>query len=75
MASVPAASSAGPGDISPELPHEGYMSLCSDGTSQWIAHSLTGEKSWLPSLPSGQEWSLHLANNMAFVARPSCSRW
>eukprot|EP00974_Lingulodinium_polyedra_P007116 674158-Lingulodinium_polyedra.AAC.1 len=41
---------------SPELPHTNYVSIhSSESGQQWVSHSLTGEKAWLPP---GQPWGL-----------------
>eukprot|EP00974_Lingulodinium_polyedra_P013187 1279279-Lingulodinium_polyedra.AAC.1 len=68
-------SSGGSGAACPELPHEGHLHLCSGGPGQqWLAHSKTGEKQWLPSR-APEEWSLHFSAGMGYIVCGSESMW
>jgi hypothetical protein len=56
-----------------EKPHEGLVSLESDGTSWWLWHRGTGEKRWLPA--GSGPWALHHHNSMAYVTDGQTTSW
>eukprot|EP00974_Lingulodinium_polyedra_P026205 2528253-Lingulodinium_polyedra.AAC.1 len=43
-----------------ELSHEGMLEVKGSAPTQWLVHSGTGEKSWLPP---GPEWQLALGQS------------
>ena len=57
----------------PEILHEGLITISSFGDRQWLSHSLTGEKCWLPQVPGG--WELCHHQGWAYVRGSSESLW
>ena len=57
----------------PEVPHEGLVVLNTVGTQQWLTHTCTGEKCWLPE--SSERWSIHFQDGRGVIANSSGPTW